>query len=216
MLICFSHERNLQTRPNRSSVDRPHCYFIWSFRMSGQSVCILSPAGGSTPLCLSVNTYDAKTIIVDNFYSDPSDAWIGWTQFDLGDGSVALWHTDSSAKLVAAPDGSLSLRAGDIGNTPAYADDERWTIVTADFNPGIWGSIKNLFKERQYFAGWAIRPALNGDRNLNVLGNGPYNPGSVVAAWDGWDNGESNEVWAIVPFPTATVADAQPVAHTAA
>lgn len=182
--------------------------------MSGQSVCILSPAGGSTPLCLSVNVYDAKTIIVDNFYNDPSLGWLGWTQFDLGDGSIALWHTDSGAKLVAAADGSLSLRAGDIGNTQAYADDERWTVVVADTNPGNWGGIKIIFTDplREFAHGMAIRPALNSDRNLNILGNGPYNPGSVVAAWDGWDNGKPNEVWAIGPFPTSTAADMQPAA----
>ncbi|QBB71420.1 hypothetical protein ELE36_14235 [Pseudolysobacter antarcticus] len=185
--------------------------------MSGQSVCILSPAGGSTPLCLSVNVYDNATIIVDNFYDDPSLGWLSWTLFDLGDGSVALWHTDYAAKLVASADGSLSLRPGDMSNTQSYADDERWTIVRADTSPGMWGFIKNFITDptRGYTAGLAIRPALNSDRNLNILGNGPYNPGSVVAAWDGWGNGEPNEVWAVVPFPTATAAEVQPVADAA-
>ncbi len=184
--------------------------------MSGQLVCILSPAGSSS-MCLSVNAYDAKTIIIDNFYNDPYLGWVSWTQFDLGDGSFALWHTDSGAKLVAAADGSLSLRPGDMNSTQGYTDDERWSIVVADINGGAWGFFKNHITDslRSYSEGLAIRPVLNTDRNLNILGNGPYNWGSVVAAWDGWGNGEPNEVWGIVPFPTATTADVQQVADAA-
>jgi len=37
--------------------------------------------------------------------------------------------------------------------------------------------------------------ALNYDYNLNVAGNGPYNPGSKVIAWHGWSGGHANETW---------------------
>jgi len=41
----------------------------------------------------------------------------------------------------------------------------------------------------------AVRPLITDDINLNVAGNGPYVPGSVVIGYDGWGGGKVNEVW---------------------
>jgi hypothetical protein len=42
----------------------------------------------------------------------------------------------------------------------------------------------------------AIRPLNNSSQNLNVLGNGPYRPGSAVSTW-AWGRGQGNETWTI-------------------
>jgi hypothetical protein len=41
----------------------------------------------------------------------------------------------------------------------------------------------------------AVRPSQFTSLNLNVAGNGPYTPGTPVIAYDGWGNGQPNEVW---------------------
>src|SRR6266446_6623873 len=50
----------------------------------------------------------------------------------------------------------------------------------------------------------AIRPLIDDDINLNVAGNGPYGPGSVVIGYNGWGGGKANEVWRFFD-PTNTV-----------
>ena len=42
----------------------------------------------------------------------------------------------------------------------------------------------------------AIRPLRNSGQNLNVIGNGPYRPGSAVSTWS-WGRGRDNETWMI-------------------
>ncbi len=42
----------------------------------------------------------------------------------------------------------------------------------------------------------AVRPTLSPSLNLNVSGAGSVaQPGTAVIAWDGWNNGEPNEIW---------------------
>ena len=41
----------------------------------------------------------------------------------------------------------------------------------------------------------AVRPTFDSSLNLNVAGSGPYAPGNTVIAWDGWGDGQPNEVW---------------------
>ena len=60
-------------------------------------------------------------------------------------------------------------------------------------NPGV--ALDESVRINSYLA---IRPSFDTDRNLNVLGNGPYQPGNLVAAWSGWDGGDQNEVWKLV------------------
>jgi hypothetical protein len=52
-------------------------------------------------------------------------------------------------------------------------------------------------------AGLALRPLFDSDRNLNVLGSGPYKPGSKVAAYSGWSGGAPNETWSFIPTKAA-------------
>lgn len=39
----------------------------------------------------------------------------------------------------------------------------------------------------------------DGSQNLNVLGDGPYGPGSQVGVWD-WEGGGDNESWICTPY----------------
>lgn len=43
----------------------------------------------------------------------------------------------------------------------------------------------------------AVQFAYNTDWNLNVSGNGPYNPGNPVLIWK-WKDGQPNETWSLV------------------
>ncbi len=54
-----------------------------------------------------------------------------------------------------------------------------------------------------FTANWeAVQYVPDGNQNLNVFGDGPYNPGAAVGSWE-WSGGQPNEVWQIV-------ADTQP------
>lgn len=46
----------------------------------------------------------------------------------------------------------------------------------------------------------AVRPTLSSSLNLNVEGAGPYAPGNLVIAYDGWGGGQPNEVWSFAPL----------------
>ena len=46
----------------------------------------------------------------------------------------------------------------------------------------------------------AVRPMLSTSLNLNVSGTGPYPPGNPVIAYDGWGNGQPNEIWNFQAF----------------
>ncbi|MEO8669778.1 MAG: hypothetical protein ABI411_00610 [Tahibacter sp.] len=163
-------------------------------------ICLVSTCNTDTPLCLAVNVYDAKTIIVDNYVAELN--WLRWLVDDLGNNNIALWHPDTKSKLVASEqDGSLSLRAGDIDSTTSYAADEIWSVARIQNSTNFWKAFSDGAMElfghgvTLLVGGYAMRPSFNTDRNLNVLGNGPYNPNSVVAAWDGWSGGAANERW---------------------
>jgi hypothetical protein len=43
----------------------------------------------------------------------------------------------------------------------------------------------------------AIRPSADDSQNLNVFGNGPWNPGNAVGTW-AWGRGQPNEMWAFI------------------
>lgn len=105
----------------------------------------------------------------------------GWPLYAADDGSVSLWLPDYS-----------SVRPNVLWNTVQAQYDE------ADHMPW-WSDMLKPFAHTVPMGGFrAFRPSFDTNRNLNVLGDGPYVPGSTVAAWDGWGGGDSNEVWAIM------------------
>jgi len=105
--------------------------------------------------------------------------------------------------LVSDGDGNLSL---------AFANEQvpHWNIAVVDsglafdalqdlLTPGF-AIIDSI--DRSLLAGasvaYAFRPTFDYDRNLNVLGDGPYNPGNPVAAYHGWSGGANNEIWLVL------------------
>lgn len=151
--------------------------------------------------CLSLSRVNNVSLVIDTF--NLADSWQQWLVI-RSQNAIALWHMDTGSKLVCAQDGSLSLRYGPGGpaNVEEYAEDELWTMVAVSPPSGnIWdwvkGYVSGLFVAitQSYPEGFAMRPLFDDDRNLNVLGNGPYPPDSIVAAWDGWGGGNANEVW---------------------
>lgn len=151
--------------------------------------------------CLSLSRVDHVSLVIDVY--DAADSWQQWLVI-RSQNAIALWHMDTGSKLVCAQDGTLSLRFGPGGpaNVGEYAEDELWTMVAVSPpSHSIWDWVQATFTDlfvdvtRYYNNGFAVRPLFDDDRNLNVLGNGPYPANSIVAAWDGWDGGDANEVW---------------------
>jgi hypothetical protein len=106
---------------------------------------------------------------------------------------------------LAAFCGLVLARADDVITYSAYA---QWNFVVAHHRPdSSWGWLLDAnpataiaqAADPNIFAppvgGYAVRPQFDYDRNLNVLGDGPYVGGSQVQAWHGWSNASPNEVW---------------------
>ena len=51
----------------------------------------------------------------------------------------------------------------------------------------------------------AVRPNLSTSLNMNVSGGGPYPPGNPVIAYDGWGNGQPNEIWTFKQFGLGSI-----------
>jgi hypothetical protein len=105
--------------------------------------------------------------------------------YDIPSGNVALLNASSAASgtpsiLCLVSDGTttpLQLVTYDDGLLP----DRVWNIA-----PG--GSAL------------AVRSGISTSLNLNVAGTGPYPPGSEVIAYDGWGDGQPNEIWTFNPL----------------
>lgn len=159
------------------------------------------------PLCLSVR----ENAFVSSDYYRPDEQRLRWQVDRIDDnGNIAIWVSGQPRVLAASmSDGSLSLREKSEQGTLSYATDEIWNVVVPDLSAsarhGLEASIGATILIPFLFGGTqepdvqagpvAVRPNLDYDRNLNVLGNGPYGPGDTVAAWDGWGGGDFNEVW---------------------
>jgi len=172
-------------------------------------VLICSALGPPPPLCLSVRS---NAFVSTAFYrsDEPEQRW----QIDRidGNGNIAIWMCGQRRVLTASQsDGSLGLRYKDDDGTLTYATDEIWNVVEPDFSAaakealklGIIGALVPLIFATQspgvqLQVPFAVRPNFDYNRNLNILGNGPYETGSAVAAWHGWGGGEPNEVWVFV------------------
>ena len=107
--------------------------------------------------------------------------------------------------MLSGSDGQLGIRPSRPMLESSYSGDETWTL--APYHPSLnWWDVVAApltygmtlqFALTTPYPGVAIRPSSDSDRNLNILGNGPYVAGSTVAAWDGWGVGHANEVWLI-------------------
>lgn len=174
------------------------------------TVVLASPAGfpSGQRLALSINPSDGQSLIVDTY--DTSSPWQRWGIDDMGDGNFALWHGSDALLVADMSSGALSLRPSTydaLASRTHYATDEFWNLaggngrtiqqVLATTFENFGDDIRQMFsgeaRIRPY--GLAIRPNFNYNRNLNILGDGPWQAGRTVAAWEGWGGGDFNEVW---------------------
>jgi hypothetical protein len=136
-------------------------------------------------------------------YMDPKATGQRWQFVQSGGDWIILEVGGDEGSLVSDVDGNLSL---------AFANEQvpHWNIAVVDsglsfdalqdlLTPGF-GIIDSI--DRSLLAGastaYAFRPTFDYDRNLNVLGDGPYNPGNPVAAYRGWSGGANNEIWLVL------------------
>lgn len=171
-----------------------------------------------TGLWLTVT--DAGGITVEGLRSDVIDEPTGlfstgpsaqmWTIYPVGGDIMLLnWRYNNTLNAMAInPDGSLTMIQQDpdwLTNVNAH-----WNQTSAPIRNTIptWAfPISQVFQavnERwpTPSGGVAIRAASDWNRNLNILGDGPYNPGAAVAAWEGWSGGASNEIWRMIQIHT--------------
>lgn len=169
----------------------------------GTRVAIMSYASQDPLLCLGVDVSNGGLRIIADRH-DPGDTMQQWGMIDAGNGMNAFFNFGAQSLLyLSGSDGELSLmpQIPAVGQTfdwrttwtmaSGKASVNWWALALLPFTDGATGH----FVVNAPHAGLAIRPSSDDDRNLNVLGNGPYNPGSLVAAWDGWGGGDANEVW---------------------
>jgi hypothetical protein len=139
---------------------------------------------------------------VTTAYMDPHATGQRWQFRQSGDDWIIL-SVGEEGSLMSDGDGNLSL---------AYANEQipHWNIAVVDsglrfdalqdgLTPGF-ATIDSI--DRSLLAGasvaYAFRPTFDYDRNLNVLGDGPYGPGNPVAAYRGWSGGANNEIWLVL------------------
>jgi len=176
-------------------------------------IVLRSPAGflSGQHLALSVNPADGATLIVDTI--DTSSPWQRWGIDQLSGRNFALWHGTGALLVADMSSGALSLRPNGYDALTSrlhYATDEIWNLADESDRTLQQLAVDTGESVRQFFSGetrarppgFAVRPNFDYNRNLNILGDGPYQPGSSVAAWDGWGGGDPNEVWMPV-FPTS-------------
>lgn len=178
------------------------------------NILICSPAGlmQQQRLCLSVDPGDGRSLIVAE--RDPDSTYQHWIVIDLGNSNFAFWNDPLHVLVADMGSGALSLRYKPAGPEAPYATDEFWNGA---LNQSLLDFIKNSFiqagqgiaglftgETRIHWPGVAMRPNFDYNRNLNILGDGPWAPGRSVAAWDGWGGGDPNELWWMESRPAST------------
>lgn len=177
------------------------------------NVLICSPAGflQQQRLCLSVDPADGSSLIVAA--RDPDSALQHWIVMDLGNSNFAFWNDPLHVLVADMGTGALSLRYKPAGPGAPYATDEFWNGA---LNQSLADFIKNTLVQfgqgvaglftgatHIHWPGIAVRPNFDYNRNLNILGDGPWAPGRRVAAWDGWGGGDPNELWWLESRPAS-------------
>jgi hypothetical protein len=139
---------------------------------------------------------------------DVTNARHFWRFLPVGS-NVLVQSVYDDGVLFSDGDGNLAIAPydppRDVITYSAYA---QWNFVVAHRRPdSSWGWLLDTnpataiaqAADPNIFAppvgGYAVRPQFDYDRNLNVLGDGPYVAGSQVQAWSGWSNASPNEVW---------------------
>jgi hypothetical protein len=130
-------------------------------------------------LVLSVDG-QGRIVLADSTYPTAPQWWS--LIYDPTSGNFAMLNVGSiesgtPSVLAANADQSLSLVA--LGD--ALNQNSTWNVA-------------------QGGSALAVRPGFSTSYNLNVAGDGPYGPGSVVIAWDGWGGGQPNEIWTFGPL----------------
>lgn len=165
-----------------------------------------SPAGylSGQRLALSVNPADGQSLIVDTL--DTSSPWQRWGIDEISARNFALWHGSGALLVADMSSGALSLRPSAYDallSRTRYATDEIWNLAESSNRTlqqlavVVGDTVRQFFsgEARIHPPGFAVRPNFDYNRNLNILGSGPWQPGRSVAAWDGWSGGDFNEVW---------------------
>ena len=142
---------------------------------------IISPGcTGPNGETLALAAMDDGSIVVQ----DASEATIQcyWSLvYDITSGDFGL----ASASSVALGNPSvLSLRNAGGGTTP---------LTLVSYKDGL--SAATTWNVATGGSALAVRSTSSSSVNLNVAGTGPYPPGSAVIAYDGWGNGQPNEIW---------------------
>jgi hypothetical protein len=178
-------------------------------------VCVIMSATG-----LALTVTDEAGITVDRPHSDIRDQSRvaqpqRWTAYPVGDDLMFItnWPQNAGRALAMRPDGSLATDQLNIFAHESANVLHRWNIASiSPKNPfPDWAfpvsQIDDLVRKDADTGFVAIRPASNYDRNLNILGDGPYGPGSAIAAWDGWSGGDPNESWVLLKLWTQQLPD---------
>lgn len=158
---------------------------IWRFQPTTpppQQPCLIRSEildGANHNMVLSANLTNASGEVVIESYV-PGDKRQVWLQNTIQrvSGPSYIYVNESSGLALYSPGGNGSLV----------------TLVPYDINNnGMYWNVANPFT-----ATWnALQYAPDSGQNLNVFGDGPYNPGAAVGTW-GWSGGAQNEVWQIV------------------
>ncbi|TDR41523.1 hypothetical protein DFR29_1104 [Tahibacter aquaticus] len=180
--------------------------------LATQPLILFSPAGSPLKLCLCVGP-DKQSLVVEPYrYGDTSQYW--FVDSLDSSGNIALWSGNGKRVLNVGGDGALTVQAKSLDGELSYDTNERlnvaevtpgdgaaktalgWAIAGA-LIPLVFGlnAAGSLPPTVTLGAPYAIRPCFDFDRNFNILGDGPWQAGCAVAAWDGWGGGNPNELW---------------------
>jgi hypothetical protein len=180
-------------------------------------VCVILSATG-----LALTVTDQAGITVDTPHADITKQSVTahpqrWSAYPAGDDLMFItnWPGNAGRVLAMRPDGSLATDHLDIFAHESSNVLHRWNIATLrpknpfpDWVAPAAQIVDFVNKEGNARTGFvAVRPASDYDRNLNILGDGPYQPGSAIAAWDGWSGGDPNESWALLKLWTQQFPD---------
>lgn len=157
---------------------------IWRFLPTTpppQQPCLIESKilDGTANMVLSANPTNASGEVVIEPYTPglTREVWIQNT-IPRVSGNSYIYVNEASGLALYSPGGNGS------------------QVTLVPFNISSNGMYWNVASP--FTATWnALQYAPDGNQNLNVFGDGPYNPGAAVGTWE-WSGGADNEVWQIV------------------
>ena len=158
---------------------------IWRFLPTApppQRPCLIRSkiTYNSANMVLSANPTNAGGEVVLEPYTagQTREVWIENT-FPRVSGNSYVYVNQASGLALYSPGGNGSL------------------VTLEPFNVNSNGMYWNFADP--FTQNWeALQYVPDENQNLNVFGDGPYNPGAAVGTWE-WSGGADNEVWQIVP-----------------